>query len=168
MTLQDYNALQEVLSELRRQAESVEAQIEERLGYIREAQIHLQAIEDLEPEDRKIFSPRRVEVLYKEEIGRIKEEKAVHEEQIRRLCSRREVLERRISRLEAVCRHQREHARSRRDASLMELENIIGRIESSSGYIDRNPIQARQELAIIVKSLREIMDRMRDGGTSGP
>ncbi len=45
----------------------------------------------------------------------------------------------------------------------MDLENIIGRIENSSGYIDRNPIQARQELAIIAKSLRELVDRMREG-----
>lgn len=168
MKKEDYQALRELLKEFREEAAELKARIEEHDGRVKEAELRLKTIQDSEPEDRKIFSPRRVEVLYKEEIGRIKEEKAVHEEQIQRLCSRREVLERRISRLEAVCRHQREHARSRRDASLMELENIIGRIESSSGYIDRNPIQARQELAIIAKSLREIMDRMRDGGISGP
>lgn len=163
MKKEDYQALQEMLKEFREEAAELQARIEKYEERVKEAELYLKAIQDSEPEDRKVFSPRRVEVLYKEEIGRIKEEKAVHEEQIQRLCSQREVLEKRISRLEAVCRHQRERARRRRDASLMDLENIIGRIENSSGYIDRNPIQARQELAIIAKSLRELVDRMREG-----
>ena len=163
MKKEDYQALQEMLKEFREEAAELQARIEKYEERVKEAELYLKAIPDSEPEDRKVFSPRRVEVLYKEEIGRIKEQKALHEEQIRQLCGERDVIGRRISRLETVCRHQRDRARSRRDASLMDLEKIIGRIESSSGYIDRNPVQARQELAIIAKSLRELVDRMREG-----
>ena len=54
MTLDDRNALQEVVRYLRCQADTLQTQIEEELEVIKEAQLHLQTIENLEPEDRKI------------------------------------------------------------------------------------------------------------------
>ena len=102
MKKEDYQALQEMLKEFREEAAELQARIEKYEERVKEAELYLKAIQDSEPEDRKVFSPRRVEVLYKEEIGRIKEEKAVHEEQIQRLCSQREVLEKRISYLRGL------------------------------------------------------------------
>ncbi len=162
MTVEDYKPLYDMLEEFREEEAGLQARIEEHEAQAREAEIHLKAIEDTEPEDRKVFSPRRAEILYKEEIEKIKARKVLHEEQKQRLCSEKAIIERRISRLEEVCRHQRASDRSKHDASLMELENLIGRIESSSAYIDRNPIQARQELAIIAESLRRMLVRMRE------
>lgn len=169
MTLQDYNALQEVLSELRRQAESVEARIEERLGYIREAQIHLQAIEDLEPEDRKIFSPRRVDAQYKEEIRKTEEEKAFHEERKRELCNKKALVDSQIAKIETVLEHQQKEIslqtkrkKNRYQVLRKHFEDIIERIEKNSASIDRNPIQARQNFAIIAKMLEETVNAMQE------
>lgn len=161
MTLEDYQALHEMLEEFRLEAGELQARIEEHARYIREAKMHLRAIVDSEPEDRKVFSPRKAEVLYKEEVKKIEKGKALHEEARQRLCEEKAVIEGRIARLEAVCRHQREPAGGRWEGSLTDLEKIADRIQGSSSYIDRNPIQARQELAIIAKSLKETVARMR-------
>lgn len=45
MTLDDRNALQEVVRYLRCQADTLQTQIEEELEVIKEAQLHLQTIE---------------------------------------------------------------------------------------------------------------------------
>ena len=79
MKKEDYQALQEMLKEFREEAAELQARIEKYEERVKEAELYLKAIQDSEPEDRKVFSPRRVEVLYKEEIGRIKEQKALHE-----------------------------------------------------------------------------------------
>ncbi len=162
MTLEDYQVLHEMLEEFRREAGELQARIEEYAAYIREAELHLRAIVDSEPEDRKVFSPRKAEVLYKEEIQKIEKQKALHEERRLRLCEEKSVIEGRVARLEAVCRHQREPAGSRWEGSLTDLEKIAERIQGSGSYIDRNPIQARQELAIIAKSIKETVARMRE------
>lgn len=169
MRLEDYNALYEMLNEFRLEAAELEKQIEERLGYIREAEAHLRAFENLEPEDKKFFSPRKVEILYKEEIDRIKEEKSSHERQNHELRARKAVIDGRIEKLEAVLSHEKkdfsvraEKTKERQNASVKSLREIVSKIEKSSAFIEKSPIQARQDFAIIAKSLRKIADNMQN------
>ena len=169
MTLEDCNALHEMLNEFRRETAELEAQIQGHLGCIREAEAHLRAFENLEPEDKKVFSPRKVEILYKEEIHRIKEEKSFREEQNRVLCGRKAVIDERIKKLETVLDHEKnefssraEAAKKQQNAAVKSLKEIIGKMEKSSAFIEKSPIQARQDFAIITKSLREIVDKMQD------
>ena len=169
MTLEDCNALYEMLKEFRLEAAELDTQIGERLGYIREAEAHLRAFENLEPEDKKFFSPRKVEVLYKEEIDRIKEEKSSHERQNHELRARKAVIDGRIEKLEAVLSHEKEdfsareeETSKRQNASVRSIREIVSKIEKSSAFIEKSPIQARQDFAIIAKSLREIADDMQN------
>ena len=169
MKSEDRNALFEMLNEFRREAAEMEVQIQEHLGCIREAEVYLRVFENLEPEDKKVFSPRKMEILYKEEIDRIKEEKSSHEERNRGLCARKAVIDGRIEKLETVLNHEKKDSSSRADAakkqqyaSVKRLKEIIGKIEKSSLFIEKSPMQARQDFAIIAKSLREIVDKMQD------
>ena len=165
MTLEDYAFIRGMLQDFRGEAQKLEVQIAEHLGLIREAEAHLRAFEDKEPEDKKVFSPRRTEALHKERMDRIKEEKASHEESCREMSARKAVIDRRVERIESVLSHEekelsshKEAEEGRRSAALKSMEELIDRIEKSSSYMERNPVQARQDLAIIAKSLREAVD----------
>ncbi len=52
-------------------------------------------------------------------------------------------------------------ARDLHDISLQNLTHLIHKIELSSMYIDKDPIQAKLELSIISKRLRETIDEIR-------
>nr|WP_300838155.1 hypothetical protein [uncultured Acetatifactor sp.] len=167
MTLDDMNALQEVVRYLRCQADTLQTQIEEELEVIKEAQLHLQTIENLEPEDRKIFSPRSMDV-YKEKIQMTRTEKSFHEDRNKVLLERKAVLDNQITKLETVLQHQQreisaEKKRIQKQFQVFwkKLEEIISRIEKSSASIDRNPIQARQDFVIIAKTLQEAVENMK-------
>ena len=43
-----------------------------------------------------------------------------------------------------------------------ELGGLAEKILQSSAWIERNPVQARQDLAIIARRLKEAVDRGRD------
>lgn len=169
MTLEDYNTLYEVLNERRRESEELKVRIEEHHSHIMEAGVHLKAIEGLETEDRNIFSPRKADILYKEEIRKIKEEKYFHEERSRSFQERKTVVDCQVAKLTTVLEHQKkdsfafsEETQSQYKKQLKDLKEIIDRIEYSSAFIEKNPIQARQDFLIIAKSLREIVDRLRE------
>lgn len=52
-------------------------------------------------------------------------------------------------------------ARDLHDTSLQNLTHLIHKIELSSMYIDKDPVQAKLELSIISKRLRETIDEIR-------
>lgn len=169
MTLEDYKDLHDILQELRREAENLETQIDQQLGYIREAEVHLRAMNNREPEDKKIFSPRKMDLLYKEEIGKIREEKDSHEKQNRELCDKKGVIDKWTSTIEKVLGNQQrdfsaqtQMAKDQYKSSLEDLYKMIDKIESRSSSIEKNPIQARQDFTIIAKDLRETVDKMRE------
>ena len=147
MSLDDYNALCTILNELRGDCRNLEVQIEEQLGAIREAEAHLRAIENIEPADKKIFSPRKVEILYKEEIGKIREEKEFHEKQKRELCDKKAVLDRWASKIGEIVEKQQsdfsahtEIVQKNHRVTLEILEELTDRIEKNSTAIERNPV----------------------------
>lgn len=168
MSLDDYNDLQTILNELRGACKNLEVQIEEQLGAIREAEAHLWAIENIEPADKKIFSPRKVEILYKEEIGKIREEKECHEIQKRELCDKKAVLDRWALKIGKIVEKQEkefsaytEIVQKNHRISLEILEELTDRIEKNGSAIERNPIQVRQDYLIIAKALRETVEQLR-------
>ena len=53
-------------------------------------------------------------------------------------------------------------ARDLHDTSLQNLAHLIHKIELSSMYIDKDPIRAKLELALVNKNLKEIIDEIRN------
>ena len=80
MISKDYEALRGLLEEFRREAAQLDAQIDDTARKIREAEAFLAVYTDSQPDDIRVFSPRKAEILYKEEIRQKEKEKSVYEE----------------------------------------------------------------------------------------
>lgn len=93
----------------------------------------------------------------------------MYEERRGELSQKRETLEGRMTALQDVLSRQRKNVSSRAEgakkqyeASMEELGGLAEKILQSSAWIERNPVQARQDLAIIARRLKEAVDRVRD------
>lgn len=169
MRLDDYNELKEMLSEFRREVRDIETELGSDMERILDINARLKVFQDAEPEDFKVFSPRKMETVHREELERIKEEKSVYESRDRELNGKKEFLTRYIDKLEKIlkCRKKdlfqgKETAEELHDASIQNLDQLVYKIEQSSAQIIRNPIQAKQDFAVISQSLKETVDKMRD------
>ena len=175
MILEDYNSLNEMWSELSQEASELETQIQYNLRCIREAEAYMNTFLKSETEDYKVFSPRKAEVIYKEEIQEAKNKIIFHEEDNKELYLKKNVIDGRMKKIEKILNHQNRNltflsvqeedrqriARDLHDTSLQNLAHLIHKIELSALYIDKDPIQAKLELAVIGKCLRETIDEIR-------
>lgn len=164
MILDDYNALNEMLGTFRQEADEMDIQIQNNLRRMKELEIYLQSLVGVESEDFKVFSPRKAEVIYKEEIGKTQKQIKEFEEQNKELCSKRDILYGRIHTIEEILGHyntdfvaQTESMKNLLIYSMEDLNQLIQKLEMSSAYIDKNPIQVKQDFVIIGKRLKEML-----------
>ena len=169
MRLDDYNTLKEMLSEFRREVTEIEEELYSDTERIRDMDARLRVFTDAEPEDFKGFSPRKMEAVHREEIERIRQEKSVCENRGRELKEKKEFLVKYIEKLEKIlkCRKKdiikgNEAERELQDTVIHDLDQLVHKIEQSSSQIVGNPVQAKQDFAVIGQSLKENVDKMRD------
>lgn len=169
MRLDDYNTLKEMLSEFRREVTEIEEELYSDTERIRDMDARLRVFTDAEPEDFKVFSPRKMEAVHREEIKRIRQEKSVCETRGRELKEKKEFLIKYIEKLEKIlkCRKKDiikgdEAERELQDTVIHDLDQLVHKIEQSSSQIVGNPVQAKQDFAVIGQSLKENVDKMRD------
>lgn len=169
MRLDDYNTLKEMLSEFRREVTEIEEELYSDTERIRDMDARLRVFTDAEPEDFKVFSPRKMEAVHREEIERIRQEKSVCETRGRELKEKKEFLVKYIEKLEKIlkCRKKDiikgdEAERELQDTVIHDLDQLVHKIEQSSSQIVGNPVQAKQDFAVIGQSLKENVDKMRD------
>ena len=79
MKLESYRELKEIVSELKQEVIDIENQMETDKKRIRDIDARLKVFRDAEPEDFKVFSPRNMEILHRDEIYVMKEEKSEYE-----------------------------------------------------------------------------------------
>lgn len=172
MLSEDYGILMELLEELKRETEEAKISIDANLRHIQKADAYVNDLVSSESEDFKVFSPRRVEVLHKEELQEARQRRLACVQENERLAARKELLEGRICRLEALLavleqetllREQVKGAKKFQTETIGRLKGLADKIDESSSHIDRNPIQARQDFAIIGKTLRKLAEGMKDG-----
>lgn len=110
------------------------------------------------------------------EIKKANEEESGFEQLNGELSQKRDVLSDRIIVLEKILQRENDSfaflniqeddrqriARDLHDTSLQNLAHLVHKIELSSMYIDTDPIQAKLELSIINKRLRETIDEIRN------
>lgn len=168
MLADDYDKLYGLLEEFLEEEADVDAQISDTTRLIREADAYLATYKGEEPDDVRVFSPRKMEIIYKEEIQKKKEEKSVYEERSQSLRRRKEMLDGKISDLQDILSRRKqdfssrmEAAREQYKASVKELDSLADKIGESSGYIEKNPFQARQDFAIIAKRLKETAEQLK-------
>lgn len=172
MLIDDY-ILIDVISELKQEVLKLDNQIDCNSRSMREADVYLKNFE--EPEDVKVFSPRNMETVHREEIQKTLELKKEYAKKNERLIQKRKVLSERLEKLEkflnkennkiTALKMQEEDrkriARELHDTSLQNLTHLIHKIELCGMYIDKDPVQAKLELTIINKHLKEIIEEIR-------
>lgn len=169
MIIEEYNILIQILTEFRQEISNMENEIQNNLECIRDIEASLKAFTDAEPEDFKVFSPRNMENLHKEEIAVLRKEKSVHEERNRELENRKRIFEKYIPSLEEILKSSPEipaenkvSAQELHDSSIRDLDDLVQKIEKSSTHIVMNPLQAKQDFAVIGSCLKQTVDKMRN------
>lgn len=171
-----YNALNEILNELRQDKNKIDEQLQYNLRCIKEAEVYAETFLISEPDDVKVFSPRSTEVIYKDEIEKIENKKLYHEKENQNLIQKKNAVLSKIERIEKLLENENSDlsalsiqeedrkriARDLHDTSLQNLTHLIHQIELSGLYIDEDPVRAKLELSVVNKRLKEIIDEIRN------
>lgn len=178
MSKEEYTSLNEMYISLMEEEEYLNREIKKNLFRISEIDAYLQLLHDQEEEDFKVFSPRNIEEIHKESIAIQKEEKNRLEVENRNLYSKlnkvtsfTKGLQRAMdadtssNKLEILDVQEKERqriARDLHDTSLQNLTHLVHKVELASIYIDRDPVQAKLELATINKGLKDVIEDIRN------
>lgn len=176
MNFDDYQALAEIVQELRDELKKIDEKIKYNLQCIKEAEVYARLLTDSEPEDFKIFSPRNAENVHKEEIAKAFQEKENCKCKNEQLLARKDLLQKQIKVLSNILEHRNDGmtvlniqeedrqriARDLHDTSLQNLAHLIHKIELSSLYIDEDTIKAKLELSVVNNILKKTIDEIRN------
>lgn len=190
----------EMYQNLSEEADELKKKINENLTHISEIDEYLHSIYKQEDEDFKVFSPRNVEHIYKEDIENHKTIKYKLENDNRILYSKLNKTNAYMEALEEVLESSKDSgqssdvvqsndtshsfdvlkkqgdfyaldiqekerqriARDLHDTSLQNLAHLVHKIELASMYIDKDPLQSKLELASISKSLKNVIEEIRN------
>lgn len=171
-------SINEILHNFTVDAEELDKRIKENLLHISEIDEYLNSIMEQEDRDFKFFSPRNVEHIYREDIEKHKEKKYKLELENRSLYSRLNKCNAYISAIDGVLnkdsvsknlkvldiqeKERQRIARDLHDTSLQNLTYLVHKVELASMYIDKDVLQAKLELATISKSLKSVIDEIRE------
>lgn len=176
MNLDDYNTLNDILIELKQDRYYLEEKVQKNLSDIKETEIYVESFKTTDSDDIKIFSPRNKEILYKDEIEKAELKKSECIRDNAGYKQKIDILTSRINRIESILENEsgnftilsiqeedrKRIARDLHDTSLQNLTHLIRQIELSGLYIDQDPIQAKLELSLVNKKIREIIDEIRN------
>lgn len=171
-----YNILNELLTRLKQDLFEINAQIQCNLLYIKEEDACVKSLQESDSEEFKMFSPRSLSSLQKDEIVKANARKADYQKQNEDLGEKKRVIEDRVKILEEVLKqeghnltvlHLQEEDRKRiardlHDTALQNLTHLIHKIELCGLYIDEDPVKAKLELSVIGMSLKEVVSEIRN------
>lgn len=165
----------EMYQKLFDEAEEIRAKINENLMHISEIDEYLHSIYKQEDEDFKVFSPRNVEHIYKEDIENHKSSKYKLENDNKVLYSQLNKINAYMEALQEVLqkhddlyvldiqeKERQRIARDLHDTSLQNLAHLVHKLELASMYIDKDPLQAKLELATTSKNLKNVIEEIRN------
>lgn len=178
MSEANHLSLKEMRQNLLEEAEGLEKKIRVNLLRISEIDEYLDSIYRKEDADFKVFSPRNVEHVYKDDIDNHKTEKYKLESDNRSLYSKlnkvnaylegldeavkEKPADRNLGVLDIQEKERQRIARDLHDTSLQNLAHLVHKIELASMYIDKDTLQAKLELAAINKNLKAVIEEIRN------
>lgn len=177
MVQDSYNILTELLSSCRQELSDINTRIHANTLSIKEEEVCVKSIEESDSDDFKIFYPRSGNsVLERDQIEKSKIRKADYEEQNRKLSEVKANLEYKINQLEKIVMYENRNismmnfqeedrqriARDLHDTSLQNLAHLVHKIELCDLYIDQDPYKAKLELSLVTKSLKDVMNDIRN------
>lgn len=177
MIQDNYNILTDMLASFTKELSDVNTKIHINQLSIMEEEACVKALENENADDFEIFYPRRGNnFLQKDEIEKSNLRKLDYEEQNKKLYETKAALVSKIQQLEKVLKFERHNitisnvqeedrqriARDLHDTSLQNLVHLVHQIELCNLYIDQDPNKAKQELSLVSKSLKEVMEEIRN------
>ena len=178
MTEENNFSFGEMQHNLLAEAEGLKKSINENLVRIAEIDKYLDSIYGSEEENFKVFSPRNVEHIYRDDIVIHKEEKNKLEVNNRSLYSRlnkvntylttidnfisKSPVTRNFEVLDIQEKERHRIARDLHDTSLQNLSHLLHKIELASMYIEKDVLQAKLELATVSKGLKAVIEEIRN------
>ncbi len=178
MTEENNFSFREMQHNLLAEAEGLKKSINENLVRIAEIDKYLDSIYGSEEENFKVFSPRNVEHIYRDDIVIHKEEKNKLEMNNRSLYSRlnkvntylatidnfisKSPVTRNFEVLDIQEKERHRIARDLHDTSLQNLSHLLHKIELASMYIEKDVLQAKLELATVSKGLKAVIEEIRN------
>lgn len=160
------------------EAEELKKNINDNLSRIAEIDKYLASIYGREEENFKVFSPRNVEHIYRDDILLHKTEKSKLEMNNRSLYSRLNKVNtyiftidnfisenpdtRNFEVLDIQEKERHRIARDLHDTSLQNLSHLLHKVELASMYIEKDALQAKLELATISKGLKSVIEEIRN------
>lgn len=178
MSDKDRSSLKEMYQNLSEEAEGLEKKLKENLFAISEIDKYLNSIYEQEDSDFKVFSPRNVDSIYKEDIEEHKTKKNKLENDNKNMYSRlnriktyledlkenmdEKPVARNLQVLDIQEKERQRIARDLHDTSLQNLAHLVHKIELASMYADKDVLRAKMELVSINKSLKAIIEEIRN------
>lgn len=162
------------------EAKKIEKEIQDNLEHISEIDKYLHSVYAHEDEDFKVFSPRNVESIYKEEIDAHNKKKYELENsnrllygRLNRLRSYLEILKqnmngqsnsvsvsRNLQVLDVQEKERQRIARDLHDTSLQNLTHLIHKVELAGMYADQDVNREKMELVSVNKGLKAVIEEM--------
>lgn len=178
MTEENNFSFIEMQHNLLAEAEELKKNINENLSRIAEIDKYLDSIYGREEENFKVFSPRNVEHIYRDDISLHKVEKSKLEMNNRSLYSRLNKVNvylstidnfisessdtRKFEVLDIQEKERHRIARDLHDTSLQNLSHLLHKVELASMYMEKDVLQAKLELATISKGLKAVIEEIRN------
>lgn len=177
---QDLNAiLWELLEEDRSELSDLNGTLYEKTLIVKEEKRKISRLEKIRSEEPEMFYPR-TDSLSREEIEKSKLTIRDLEHEIDRFQERKNLLEKRISKMETILSWDQscpssfqnififqEEERKRiagdlHDTSLQSLVHLIHQIELCRMYVEEDAVKAKLELSVLTNDLQKIIDEIRD------
>ncbi len=167
--------LEKLFDDFFKEKEMIQSRMNDCKNKISEVDTYIHSITVMEDSDFKVFSPRNVESVYKESLEENRKLKEKYEEEYQNLAVKKEKEDSRLKRIEFLMKNisddcayfdilekdRQRIARDLHDSSLQNLTHIIHKTELASMYIEKDPIQAKLELASISKNIKEVIEEIR-------
>jgi len=167
--------LEKLYDDFIKERDSIQEKINECKNKISEVSSYIDNITGIEDSYFKFFSPRNVETIYKDSLAENRSLKTLYEKEYQTYMKEKEIIENRLRKIEFLITHpnndmyeleiqeteRKRIARDLHDSSLQNLTHTIHELELASKYIDKDPIQAKLELASISKHIKEVINEIR-------
>lgn len=189
MEKNNFIIISEVYRSLKEEQDNILQKVNQNLSRIEEIEKYLQSLLEKENTDYKVFSPRTVETIYKDQIDSCNSEKFDLEKENKIYYKQINKIGRYINDLENVLKEDKQEqpeekkletnnvnlqiidiqekerqriARDLHDITLQNLTHIVHKLELSSAFMDQDLLRAKLELAAIQKNLRTTISDIRN------
>lgn len=180
MDSSNYEIIQEMYNELKKEQTSRLSALNEKKNNIAEIDAYLNSLLNKEENDLQVFLPRKVEDVYRDDIEKCKLRKEILLSECEELEKQFHLDESKMKKLEKVLadtcmlhvkqlsildaqeKERQRIARDLHDTSLQNLTHLVHKVELSLLYIDEDPVKTKLELATIENGIREVIEEIRN------